>query len=154
MRKMDDKRPESDMSRSEMQAAGLATRREVLGDYHVDRSLADSTEFNGPLQELIAEYCWGAIWGRKSLDRRTRSLLNLGILTALNRPHELELHIRGAINNGCTVDEIREALLQTAVYCGIPAAVDAFRVAKSVLEAHGENMSESEMPRGTAITEE
>ena len=121
-------------SRSELHEAGLGIRRQVLGDAYVDRSLAEATEFTRPLQDLIAEYCWGAVWGRENLDRRTRSLLNLGILTALNRPHELELHIRGAVNNGCSPDEIREALLQTAIYCGVPAALDAFRVAKSVLQ--------------------
>lgn len=150
---MDDKRPESTISRSELQAAGLVTRREVLGDNHVDRSLAEVTDFTRPLQELIAEFCWGTVWGREGLDRRTRSLLNLGILTALNRPHELELHVRGALNNGCTVDEIRETLLQTAVYCGIPAAVDAFRVAKSIIEADGEQLFESELSGGNVPSE-
>ena len=121
---------------SERYERGLATRREVLGAEYVDRALGQATEFTAPLQELITEYCWGAVWNREGLDRRTRSLLNLAMLTALNRPHELAGHVRGAVNNGCTEEEIREALLQAAVYCGLPAALDAFRVAERVL--HGE----------------
>lgn len=114
--------------------AGLKVRREVLGDTHVDRSLARASDFNQPLQELVTAYGWGAIWARPELDRRTRSLINLGMLTALNREEELALHVRGALNNGCTREEIREALLQTAVYCGLPAALGAFRVAETVLD--------------------
>jgi 4-carboxymuconolactone decarboxylase len=112
---------------------GLATRREVLGADYVNRALANATEFSAPLQELVTEYCWGAVWTREGIDRRTRSLLNLAMLTALNRPHELAGHVRGAVNNGCSEEEIRETLLQAAVYCGLPAALDAFRVAEKTL---------------------
>lgn len=112
--------------------AGMAVRRAVLGDDYVNA--AARSEFKAPLQELVTEYCWGAVWTREGLDRKTRSLINLGVLTALNRPHEFKLHLRGALNNGCTRDEIREALLQTAPYCGFPAAIDAFRSAESVFE--------------------
>jgi 4-carboxymuconolactone decarboxylase len=112
---------------------GLATRREVLGADYVDRAIAGATEFSAPLQELVTEYCWGAVWTREGIDRRTRSLLNLAMLTALNRPHELAGHVRGAVNNGCSEEEIRETLLQAAVYCGLPAALDAFRVAERTL---------------------
>jgi 4-carboxymuconolactone decarboxylase len=112
---------------------GLATRREVLGAEHVDRSLAQASDFSRPLQELVTEFCWGAVWTRPGLARRDRSLLNLAMLTALNRPHELGAHVRGALTNGCTEEEIRETLLHAAVYCGLPAALDAFRVAERVL---------------------
>jgi 4-carboxymuconolactone decarboxylase len=113
---------------------GLETRKEVLGADHVERALASGSEFSRPLQELVTEYCWGAVWTRSDLDRRTRSLLNLVMLTALNRNHELAVHVRGAVTNGCSVEEIREALLQTAVYCGVPAALESFRVAEQVLD--------------------
>ena len=113
---------------------GEQTRRAVLGDRHVDASLATATEFTRPLQELVTEYGWGAIWSRPGLPRKIRSMLNLAMLTALNRPHELKTHVRGALTNGVTEDEIREVLLQTAVYCGMPAAIDSFRVAREVLE--------------------
>ena len=113
---------------------GLQVRREVLGAAHVDKSLQDATEFSSAMQELVTEYCWGAVWTREGLDRRTRSLLNIGMLTALNRMHELAAHVRGALTNGCTETEIREALLQTAIYCGVPAALESFRVAQRVIE--------------------
>jgi 4-carboxymuconolactone decarboxylase len=116
---------------------GLAIRREVLGDAYVDRALAGSDAFGGPMQELVTEYCWGAVWGRPGLDRRTRSLLNLAMLSALDRPHELRVHLRGALNNGCTPEEIREVFLQVAIYCGVPAGVDAFRIAREVLAEDG-----------------
>jgi 4-carboxymuconolactone decarboxylase len=106
----------------------------VLGDSYVNAALSNSTDFTKPMQDLVTEYCWGAVWTRDGLDRRTRSLLNLGILTAVNRMHELATHVRGAVNNGCTTAEIREVLLQTAVYCGVPAALEAFRVTSAVLE--------------------
>ena len=109
---------------------GLAVRRAVLGDEHVERSFAGLDDFTRPLQELVTEYCWGEVWTRPGLDRKTRSLVNLGILTALNRPHEIKTHLRGALRNGCTKEEIMEVFLQTAIYCGVPAAVDSFRVAK------------------------
>ena len=112
---------------------GLKIRREVLGAEYVDKSIAAADAFNRPMQELVTEYCWGAVWGRPGLDRKTRSLLNLGMLTALNRPHEIKLHVRGAINNGVTEAEISEVLLQAAIYCGVPAAIDAFRVARETL---------------------
>ena len=115
-------------------ATGEQTRRAVLGDRHVDASLAAATEFTRPLQELVTEYGWGAVWSRPGLPRKIRSMLNLAMLTALNRPHELKTHVRGALTNGVTEDEIREVLLQTAVYCGMPAAIDSFRVAREVLD--------------------
>ncbi len=116
---------------------GLAIRREVLGADYVDRSIAQADDFTRPLQELITQYCWGEVWNRPGLDRRTRSLLNLAMITALNRPHELRLHVRGALRNGVTKDEIREVFLQAAVYCGAPAALDSFRVAKEVFAEGG-----------------
>jgi 4-carboxymuconolactone decarboxylase len=112
---------------------GERIRRQVLGDEHVDRSLANASEFGRPLQELVTTFCWGATWGRPGLELKTRSLLNLAMLTALDRQTELAVHIKGALNNGCTVEEIRETLLHTAVYCGVPAAIEAFRTAESVL---------------------
>lgn len=116
---------------------GLEVRREVLGAEHVDQALGNASEFSRPLQELVTSYCWGEVWRRDELDRRTRSLVNLSMLTALNRSAELRLHIRGAVNNGCTVAEIREVLLQTAIYCGVPAALESFRVAEKTLEELG-----------------
>lgn len=111
---------------------GLAVRRAVLGAEYVDRALADADEFTQPLQELVTEYCWGEIWTRPGLPRKTRSLLNIAMLVALNRPHELKLHLRGALRNGCSRAEIMEVLLQAAIYCGVPAAVDSFRIAREV----------------------
>ena len=112
--------------------AGLAVRKAVLGAEYVDKSLRSADEFTRPMQDLVTEYCWGAVWTRPGLDRRTRSFLNLAWLTALNRPHEIKLHVLGALNNGLTRDEIREVFLQAAIYCGVPAALDAMRVAKEV----------------------
>lgn len=109
---------------------GLATRREVLGADYVDAAIANADAFNLPMQELVTQYCWGDIWNRAGLDRRTRSLLNLGMLTALNRPHELKLHVKGALTNGVTRDEICEVFLQAAIYAGVPAAIDSFRIAR------------------------
>jgi 4-carboxymuconolactone decarboxylase len=111
---------------------GQKIRREVLGDAHVDRSLAAADDFNMPLQEYLTRYAWGDIWSRPGLERRDRSILNFGMLVALNRPDELKLHLRGALKNGLTREEIRECLLQTVVYCGAPAALDAFRTAREV----------------------
>jgi 4-carboxymuconolactone decarboxylase len=119
-------------TRDELFEAGLAIRREVLGDEYVERSIRSADDFNRPFQELVTEYCWGAIWGRPGLPRRTRSLLNLAMLTALNRPQELELHVRGALNNGVGREEMQEVFLQAAVYCGVPAALESFRVARKV----------------------
>ena len=113
---------------------GLRVRREVLGAEYVDKAVASATDFNREFQELVTEYCWGKVWTRPGLDRKTRSLMNIAMLTALNRPHEVALHVRGALNNGCTRDDIKEVLLQTAIYCGVPAAVDSFRIAREVLE--------------------
>lgn len=112
---------------------GLATRKEVLGASHVERSLGQVSEFSRPIQELVTEYCWGAVWTREGLDRRSRSMINLAMLTALNRSHELGVHVRGAINNGVTEQEIQEILMQTAIYVGVPAALESFRVAEKVL---------------------
>jgi len=116
---------------------GLKTRREVLGKEYVDAAIAGADDFNMPMQELVTQYCWGEIWNRPGLDRRTRSFLNLAMITALNRPHELKLHVRGAINNGLTKDEIREVFLQAAIYCGVPAAIDSFRTAREVFKEMG-----------------
>ncbi|MFN3686605.1 carboxymuconolactone decarboxylase family protein [Salinarimonas sp.] len=123
---------DSDRPRSEAFERGLATRRAVLGDAYVDRSLATADDFSWPMQELTTEVCWDRIWNRPGLDRKSRSILNLGMIAALNRPHELEIHIRGALANGLTREEIREVLLQIAVYCGVPAGVDSFRIARKV----------------------
>ncbi|MBI5910183.1 MAG: carboxymuconolactone decarboxylase family protein [Betaproteobacteria bacterium] len=111
---------------------GLAVRRAVLGTEYVDKAVRSADEFSKPMQDLVTEYCWGAVWTRPELDRRTRSFLNLAMLTALNRPHEIKLHVLGALNNGLTRVEIREVFLQSAIYCGVPAALDAMRVAKEV----------------------
>ena len=113
---------------------GLKVRRAVLGDDYVDRSTGNVSTFMKPLQQLVTEYCWGDIWTRPGLDRRARSIVNLSMLTALNRPSELRLHVRGAVNNGLTQDEIGEVLLQTAIYCGVPAAIDSFKVAEDVFK--------------------
>lgn len=120
--------------RSEKFERGLNTRREVLGGEYVDKAVDAATEFNWPMQQLVTEYCWDEIWNRPGLDRRSRSILNLGMLAALNRPHELKLHIRGALNNGLTREEITEIFLQAAIYCGVPAGIESFRIAKSVFE--------------------
>jgi 4-carboxymuconolactone decarboxylase len=111
---------------------GLKVRREVLGSEYVDNAIKNADDFSRPLQEFVTEYCWGELWNRPGLDRKSRSMLNLAMLAALNRPHEIKLHIRGAINNGMTKDEIKEVFLQVGVYCGVPAAVDAFRSAREV----------------------
>jgi 4-carboxymuconolactone decarboxylase len=112
---------------------GMRTRREVLGDEHVDRAIANTDAFTADFQDLITRYAWDEIWNRPGLDRRSRSLLNLGMIAALNRPHELRLHVRGALNNGLTREELREVFLQIAAYCGFPAALDALRVATETL---------------------
>jgi len=117
--------------------AGLQMRRDVLGKDYVDASLARADEFMMSFQRLVTEWCWGYTWTREGLDRKTRSLLNLVMLTALGKTHELKLHVRGALNNGVSVDEIRETLLHATVYCGIPAGLDAFRAAHDVLVEAG-----------------
>ncbi|AEC19475.1 carboxymuconolactone decarboxylase [Pusillimonas sp. T7-7] len=118
----------------ELFAQGLETRRAVLGAEYVDASIKNATDFNIDMQELVTQYCWGDVWNRPGLDRKTRSFLNLAMITALNRPHELKLHVRGAINNGLTKEEIKEVFLQAGIYCGVPAAIDSFRVASEVFK--------------------
>jgi len=113
---------------------GLKLRKDVLGAEYVEKSLAGADEFTRPLQDLVTRYCWGDVWQRPGLDKQQRSMINLAMITALNRPHELRLHVRGALNNGLSRETIREILLQAAVYCGVPAAIDSFRVAREVFE--------------------
>lgn len=131
---------ESAHTHAESYERGLETRRAVLGEEHVNRSVAGVSEFSRPIQELVTEYCWGEVWTRDALERKTRSLLNLALLTALNRSHELAAHVRGAINNGVTVAEIQETLLQCAIYVGVPAALESFRVAEHVLSELGHDL--------------
>lgn len=118
-------------------AKGLGVRREVLGKDYVDKSLADADDFMMAFQKLTTEWCWGEIWARPGLPRKTRSMLNLAMLSALNRPAELRLHLRGALTNGVTMDEIKEIFLQVAIYCGIPAALESFKTAREVFKEHG-----------------
>jgi 4-carboxymuconolactone decarboxylase len=118
---------------SELFNKGMKIRTEVLGETYVKKALADMDEFNRPLQELVTEYCWGAVWGRDGLKRSERSMINLAMISVLNRPHELKAHIRGALTNGLTREQIREILLQVAIYAGVPAAVDGFRIARETL---------------------
>jgi 4-carboxymuconolactone decarboxylase len=122
---------------------GLAIRRSVLGDEYVQRSLDNATDFSRPLQELVTEYCWGAVWGREQLPKRLRSMINLAMISALNRPHELKLHVRGALRNGVTREEISEILLQVAIYCGVPAAIDSLRLANEAFDAHDKEASDA-----------
>lgn len=124
-------------SHQERYAAGLKTRREVLGAEYVDKSMASVDEFNRPFVELLNTYCWNDIWNRPGLERRSRSMLNLAMLSALGRTHELKLHINGALNNGLTKEEIGEVFLQVAIYCGVPAAVESFRSAREVFKERG-----------------
>lgn len=118
---------------SDLFEKGLKIRKEVLGAEHVQKSLDSATDFTAPMQKLVTEWCWGELWSRPGLDRRTRSIINLSMLSALNRPHEVRLHVRGALNNGLSQEEIIEILLQVAVYCGVPAALDSMKVAAEVL---------------------
>lgn len=118
------------MDNKELFEKGLAIRKAVVGAEYVEKSMASADDFNRPLQELVTEYCWGAVWGREDLPRKTRSMLNLAMISVLNRPHELKLHVAGALRNGVSKDEIREVFLQVAIYAGVPAAIDAFRVAR------------------------
>ncbi|GAB13787.1 4-carboxymuconolactone decarboxylase [Arthrobacter globiformis NBRC 12137] len=113
---------------------GLATRREVLGEEYVQRSLDSADEFSMPMQELVTQYCWGDVWNRPGLERAQRSLINLAMISALNRPHELKVHVRGAVRNGVTKEQIKEVFLQVAIYCGVPAALESFRLAREVFE--------------------
>ena len=124
----------NDKTHEESYEDGLAVRRAVLGAEHVDKSLGAVSEFSRPIQELVTEYCWGIVWNRDGLPRKTRSLLNLAMLTALNRSHELGVHVRGALTNGATESEIQEVLLQTAIYVGVPAALESFRIADKILK--------------------
>jgi len=117
--------------------AGLKTRREVLGAEYVDKAIAAQDDFNRPLQELLNTYCWNDVWNRPGLPRKTRSMLNLAMLSALNKPHELKLHLTGALNNGLTKQDIQEVFLQVAIYCGVPAAVESFRIAREVFKERG-----------------
>ena len=130
------------MNDDERRKQGMKVRREVLGDEHVDRSTGNATPLTAEFQDLITRYAWGEIWSRPGLDRRIRSCITVAMTVALNRPEELALHLRAAIRNGVTVDELREVLLQTAIYCGVPAANSAFKVAEEVL------VSESPSPSG------
>ena len=121
----------------ELYEKGLKIRREVVGDAYVDAALKSADAFSQPMQELVTQYCWGDVWSRPGLDRRSRSLLNLGMIAALNRPDELATHVRGAINNGMTKEEICEAFLQVAVYCGMPAGLTSFKIARQVFKDMG-----------------
>ncbi len=114
---------------------GLEIRTEVLGKEYVANAMRNVDDFNKPMQELVTEYCWGAVWGREELPRKTRSMLNLAMIGILNRPHELKAHIAGALRNGVTKDEIREIFMQMTIYAGVPAGVDAFRAAREVFAA-------------------
>lgn len=122
-----------DDTMKDLYAQGLALRRQVLGSEYVDRSIASANEFMMAFQRITTEWCWGYAWGREGLDLKTRSMLNLAMLTALNRAPEIKLHVRGAVNNGVTADEIREVLLHATIYCGIPAGLDAFKAANEIL---------------------
>ncbi len=124
-------------SHKELYDAGLKTRREVLGAQYVDKAMAATDEFSRPFVELLNTYCWNDVWNRPGLDRKTRSIINLAMLSALGREHELKLHVNGALNNGLTKEQIREVLLQVAIYCGVPAAVVAFRCAREVFKERG-----------------
>lgn len=112
---------------------GLKIRTQVLGEAYVQRSIDNADDFTRPLQEMVTEYCWGHVWGREGLSLKERSMINLAMISALNRPHELKLHVRGALRNGLSREQIREILLQVGIYCGVPAAVDSFRLAREAL---------------------
>ena len=116
---------------------GLAIRSEVLGKEYVDRAVQGADDFNRDFQNLVTEYCWGEVWGDDTLSRRDRSLINLAMLAALGRSQEFELHFRGALRNGCTRDELKATLTQITIYCGVPAGVESFRLARKVLAEHG-----------------
>ncbi|MDQ2734641.1 MAG: carboxymuconolactone decarboxylase family protein [Pseudomonadota bacterium] len=120
------------MDNKELFEKGLAIRKSILGKEFVEKSIASADDFNMPHQELVTEYCWGAVWGRSGLERKTRSLLNLAMISALNRPHELKMHVAGALRNGVSREEIREVFMQVTIYCGVPCGVDSFRIAREV----------------------
>ena len=128
---------------------GVEMRRQVMGDVFVDRALGNATEFTQPLQDFVNEHAWGSVWNREGLPLKTRSLITLAALTALKCPQELKGHVRGALNNGCTVEEIREALLHCAVYAGVPAAIDAFRAAQEVIDTYQKKKARSSHPPAT-----
>src|SRR5882757_1616109 len=143
----------STMSDSSLFEEGLKVRKEVLGEDYVNKSIAGADEFTRTMAEWSTEFCWGALWTRPGLDRRTRSIVNLAMLGALNRPHELKLHVKGALKNRLTKDEIKEILLQVAVYCGIPSGIDAFRNARGV-QGSGRPMTRLLEPCSTLIVRE
>jgi len=116
---------------------GMKVRRQVLGDDYVDKATANVDDFNREFQRIVTQYCWGEVWTRSTLTNKQRSLNNLAMIAALNRAAEFELHVRGALRNGCTPDEIRDTLIQVAIYAGIPAGVEAFRIARKVLQEEG-----------------
>ena len=116
---------------------GLEARKRVLGEEYVTRAMSSTDSFNNEFQQIVTEYCWGGVWGRSALTDRQRSLNNLCILASLNRAHEFKLHFRGALRNGCSLDELRDTLIQVMVYAGVPAGVEAFRLAREVLDAEG-----------------
>lgn len=129
----------ADETHGETYERGEKVRRLVLGDAHVDQALERVTDFSRPVQELVTEYCWGVVWSREALSAKTRSMLNLAMLATLNRQHELAVHVRGALRNGVTVEEVQEVLLQTAVYVGAPAALEAFRTAERAISEYDEH---------------
>lgn len=120
---------------SELYDKGLGIRKKVVGEEYVNKSLEQADEFSTDFQTLVTEYCWGAVWGRETLEHKTRSMLNIAMIAALNRPHELRLHVQGALRNGVTPEEIREILLQVTIYAGVPAGVDSFRIAREAIES-------------------
>ena len=132
------------MSQSELYDIGLNARKRVLGDAYVDKAVNGADEFNQDFQNLLTSYCWGSVWGRDTLTDAQRSLNNLCILSALNRQTEFRIHLKGALKNGCSLGEIRDTLLQVAVYCGVPAGVEAFRIAREVFDDEGVDISSLE----------
>src|SRR6201996_1890649 len=125
---------ELQMSDNELFEKGLKVRKEVLGEAYVEKSIAGADEFTRTMAEWSTTYCWGALWTRPGFDRKSRSIVNLAMISALNRPHELKLHVKAAIKNGLTKDEIKEIFLQVAVYCGVPPGIDSFRIARQAFE--------------------
>jgi 4-carboxymuconolactone decarboxylase len=126
------------MSEESLFDKGLKIRKEVLGEDYVNKSIAGADDFSRTMAEWSTEFCWGALWSRPGVDRRTRSIVNLAMIAALNRPHELKLHVKGALKNGLTKAEIKEIFLQVAVYCGVPAGIDSFRIAREAFKEMGE----------------
>ncbi|MEE2699067.1 MAG: carboxymuconolactone decarboxylase family protein [Pseudomonadota bacterium] len=129
---------------------GLKIRKEVLGEKYVNEALAKADDFNRDFQKLVTEYCWGGSWGRGILSKQQRSIINLGMLAALNRPHEFKLHFQGAIKNGVSILELREILIQITIYCGVPAAIDAFRIAREVFNENGIDVSQIETQKANS----